>query len=433
MQLKKSSSVRHALAAATCTLLGSVTQVSHAEEDPTEWEFDSAVLFYSEPDRVSAVEPVINARREIGDDENVNLRLTLDTLTGASANGAVATDKVQTFTRPSGNGQYTAQPGETPLDDTFKDTRVALSGSWEKPLSRMIRSNLGASVSKEFDYLSLGVNGLLSYDFNNRNTTLQTGLSFASDTIDPEGGIPIPFASMGEVGEAQPRQEGTEDKNTVDLLLGVTQVIDKNTIGQLSYSFSNSSGCHTDPFKLLSLVDGTSGETLENDGYVFENRPDKRQKHSLYGSVKHHFINDIAEASYRFYTDDWGIDSHTLDLKYRKNLGKERYLEPHLRLYQQSEADFYRHSLVENRNPQGDLVFPDFSSADYRLGDFTATTVGLKYGMKFKNGNDFSIRGEYYLQTGDSSPSDAIGVQRSQDLYPDVDAIILQLNYSFRW
>ena len=424
MQLKKTSNVRHALAAATCTLLGSVTQVSHAEEDHTEWEFDSAVLFYSEPDRVSAVEPVINARREIGDDENVNLRLTLDTLTGASANGAVATDEVQTFTRPSGNGQYTAQPGETPLDDTFKDTRVALSGSWEKPLSQMIRSNLGASVSKEFDYLSLGVNGLLSYDFNNRNTTLQTGLSFASDTIDPEGGIPIPFASMGEVGGVQPRQEGTEDKNTVDLLLGVTQVIDKNTVGQLSYSFSNSSGYHTDPFKLLSLVNGDSGRT---EDYVFEGRPDERQKHSLYGSVKHHFTNDIAEASYRFYTDDWGIDSHTLDLKYRKNLGKERYLEPHLRLYQQSEADFYRHSLT------GIPSSGDFASADYRLGDFTATTLGLKYGMKFKNGNDFSIRGEYYLQTGDSSPSDAIGVQRDQDLYPDVDAVILQLNYSFRW
>jgi len=423
MQLKKTSNVRHALAAATCSLLGSVTQISHAEEDHTEWEFDSAVLFYSEPDRVSAIEPVINARREIGDDENINLRLTLDTLTGASANGAVATDKVQTFTRPSGNGQYTAQPGETPLDDTFRDTRVALSSSWEKPLSQMIRSNLGASVSKEYDYLSIGVNGLLSYDLNNRNTTLQTGLSFASDTIDPEGGIPIPFASMGEVGGVQPRQEGTEDKNTADLLLGVTQVIDKNTIGQLSYSFSNSSGYHTDPFKLLSLVDGGSGETLD---YVFEERPDERQKHSLYGSVKHHFTNDIAEASYRFYTDDWGIDSHTLDLKYRKNLGKERYLEPHLRLYQQSETDFYQHSLVSGNNPE-------FASADYRLGDFTATTLGLKYGMKFKNGNDFSIRGEYYLQTGDSSPSDAIGVQRNQDLYPDVDAIILQLNYSFRW
>ena len=446
MQLKKPARIRHALAAASCTLLGSITHPGRAEEnakdldlDPasarthsaqarplagSRWEFDTTVLFYSEPDRVSTIKPVINARREIGDDETINLRLTLDTLTGASANGAVAADKVQTFTRPSGNGSYTAQPGETPLDDTFRDTRVALSGSWERPLSRMIRSNLGASVSKEYDYLSIAVNGLLSFDFNMRNTTLQTGLSIAADSIDPEGGIPIPFASMGAVGEVQPRLDGTEDKNTVDLLLGITQVIDKNTIAQLSYSFSNSSGYQTDPFKLLSVVDGGSGETLD---YVFERRPEERQKHSIYGGIKHHFTNDIAEASYRLHTDDWGIDSHTLDLKYRWNLGNERYLQPHLRLYRQSEADFYRHSLVSGPG------FPEFASADYRLGDFTATTLGLKYGLKFRNGSDFSVRGEYYLQAGDSSPDDAIGVQRDQDLFPDVDAIILQLNYSFRW
>ena len=425
MQLKKGSNVRRALAAVTCTLLGSATQTSDAEEDATDWEFDSAVLYYSEPDRVSAIEPVINAHREIGDDENINLRLTLDTLTGASPNGAVPTNEVQTFTSPSGNSQYTAKPGETPLDDSFKDTRVAFSAGWDKPLSQMIRSNLGASISNEFDYLSLGVNGQLNFDFNNRNTTLQTGLSFASDTIDPVGGTPIPFASMRNAGEDQPRQAGSEEKNTVDLLLGVTQVIDKNTTGQLSYSFSNSSGYLTDPYKLLSLIDGVSGETL--DSYVFEDRPDERQKHSLYGGVKHHFTNDIAEVSYRLYTDDWGIDSHTIDLKYRKNLSEEHYLEPHMRLYQQSAADFYQHSLAR---------IPDsgkYASADYRLGEFTATTLGLKYGMKLQNGNDFSVRGEYYLQNGDNSPNDAIGVQRDQDLYPDVTAIILQLNYSFRW
>ena len=128
-----------------------------------------------------------------------------------------------------------------------------------------------------------------------------------------------------------------------------------------------------------------------------------------------------------FYTDDWGIDSHTLDLKYRKNLGNERYLEPHIRLYQQSATDFYQHSLTAIPG------LGEYASADYRLGEFTATTLGLKYGMKFKNGNDLSLRGEYYLQTGDSNPDNAIGVQKTQDLYPDVNAIILQLNYSFRW
>jgi len=51
----------------------------------------------------------------------------LDTLTGASATGAVAQPNAQTFSRPSGDGQYTTSPNELPLDDTFRDTRVTKS------------------------------------------------------------------------------------------------------------------------------------------------------------------------------------------------------------------------------------------------------------------------------------------------------------------
>ena len=34
------------------------------------------------------------------------------------------------------------------------------------------------------------------------------------------------------------------------------------------------------------------------------------------------------------------------------------------------------------------------------------------------------------LQSGESHPSDAIGVQRDQNLFPDVAAWILQVSYS---
>ena len=98
-----------------------------------------------------------------------------------------------------------------------------------------------------------------------------------------------------------------------------------------------------------------------------------------------------------------------------------------MRYYQQSAVDFYRHSLVDG------YALSDEVTADYRLVEFDASTVGLKYGYRFESGNELTFRGEYYLQTGDSSPSDAIGIQRDLDLFPDVDAYIFQLGYSFRW
>jgi len=38
--------------------------------------------------------------------------------------------------------------------------------------------------------------------------------------------------------------------------------------------------------------------------------------------------------------DDWGVNSHTIDAKYRFRFNNQ-YLEPQLRWYTQSKADFY--------------------------------------------------------------------------------------------
>ena len=58
-------------------MLASVSPVSHAASD-SKWEVDSAILFYSETDRVTAVEPVVKVRKEIGQDEYVGFRVVID-------------------------------------------------------------------------------------------------------------------------------------------------------------------------------------------------------------------------------------------------------------------------------------------------------------------------------------------------------------------
>lgn len=415
-------SIRRSLALATCALLGTAHTVPAQAED---WQVDSAVLIYSEADnRVTAIEPVVDARKQIGEEETVGVKLVLDALTGASPNGALPTDKVQTFTSPSGESSYTAKPGETPLDDTFQDTRGSVSVSWEKPINRLLKRTLGASVSSEYDYTSVSANGQLSRDFNARNTTVTAGASVAADLVRPTGGVPIPFASMAPADTTQPREGSSDNKTTLDLLLGVTQVLGHDTIGQLNYSFSDASGYLNDPYKILSVVDGTSGETLD---YAYEKRPDNRVKHSLYGEIKHWLGGDIISAAYRFYSDDWGVDSHTADLRYRWSLGGGRYLQPHVRWYTQTAADFFRYSLVS-----GDPL-PDSASADPRLGEYSATTIGLKYGQKLRLGGEWSLRAEYYQQSADDHPAEAIGIQKQFDLFPETSAVILQASYSIKW
>jgi len=134
---------------------------------------------------------------------------------------------------------------------------------------------------------------------------------------------------------------------------------------------------------------------------------------------------DILTASYRYMTDDWGVKSNTFDLSYRFRLGERYYLQPNVRYYQQSAADFYRYFLVDGE------PLPAEVSADYRLGEMDATTVGIKFGEDIDGRHQWSLRLEQYLQSGDSSPPEAFGQLTQQDLYPDVTATIVQFNYSF--
>jgi len=421
--------------AAACTLVG----VNAAPAKPV--ALDSALLLYTEPSRVSAIEALLEAKADFGGGRIGSLKLVFDALTGASANGATPANNSQTFTGASGGTSYTTPAGETPLDDTFQDTRVALNGNYTLPLDRLSNLGLGADVSLESDYTSLGANASLTRDFFKRNTTLSAALSLSHDIVRPMGGRPVAFDVMppptpnsgGEDDEGgnRPGTLGDAKKDLLDLNFGVTQVLDRRTLMQLNYSYGQVEGYQTDPYKLLSVVDATTGDPSPSPGdpslylYLYENRPEARSRQALFAKVKHHFGWSVLDLSYRRYFDDWGLRSHTGEMRLRLNVGASAYLEPHLRYYQQTAADFYRRYLLTGAAP------PDFASADYRLGEFTGRTVGLEYGRKLASGHSVTVRGEYYWQTGDGHPADAPPGLRDQDLFPTVDAFVFQVGYSF--
>ncbi len=425
-----------ALAAATCTLLGTTGPAPVAAQEVKRWDLDTALLYYGESDdRVQDVSLNILANRDFDDDRLLTLNLTVDTLTGASPSGAIATGQAQTFTSPSGEAVYSTASGEVPLDDTFLDTRFALSGGWTQPFARLYTVSAGASFSTEYDYTHTGVNFSLARDFNNRNTTLSTALAYSQDDLDPVGGTPVPLSQMLDVGDLS-NKGGSESKDVLDLILGMTQVLSRSSVLRVNYSFSDSSGYLNDPYKFLSVVDPTTGDTIGRspapglDGptglYVFENRPDARTKHSLYGEWKQYLGGKVLGTSYRFMTDDWGIDSHTLDARLRFPMGETTFIEPHVRYYTQTAADFYRFSLSAGQ------VLPQFASADYRLSDFDAVTFGVKFGRETRGGNEWSARLEYYQQSSNVPSDQLIGNQVNREQMLDLKAVIAQFSYRFK-
>ncbi len=429
------NTIKGKLSLATCSLLQVTATAAQAAD--SEWDIDTALLYYSESDdRVSAIEPAIYAGRNIGDEgERIDLRLVIDSLTGATPNGAHAVSEAngapQTFTTPSGNGTYTAAANETPLDDTFLDTRVAAGADWTLPVNRLSRVKLGLNASTEYDYLSLGVSGSYIRDLNNKNTTLTASLAFNNDTYTPEGGIPIALSPMRVQGETQNRVGSDDTKTITDFLIGVTQVVSRNTLIELNYSYGMSDGYLTDPFKIVSVVDANgkladSGDfdpVTGNLPYVYENRPDSRQRNNLFFRVAHHLTQDVIHFSYRYFWDDWGISSNTFDLKYRYQMGRS-YLQPHVRYYMQEEADFYKHDLTLEEFNSGSVTEV---SSDSRLMKFTTATLGLKYGYAISKSSEISVRGELMNQTFDDG--DVIAGEET----PDLDAIIVNIGYSLVW
>jgi len=419
MQLNNKNITR-LISLASCNLLLSPTIQAESE-----WDVDTAILFYTETDRVSAVEPVTSMSKDLGDDEILSFKLVIDALTGASANGSVPSSQVQTLTTSSGTGTFTTKANETPLDDTFRDTRVAFSMNWEKPIDSNNRRTLGFNVSREFDFTSLAGNVGWQHDINQKNTSFTVAANFELDEIAPVGDKPIELSTLGPPHEG----DSTDTRNQVDLIFGVTQIINRSSLFQVNYSYSKTDGYLTDPYKVVSVVDTAPGANLGEPLFqLHEKRPDSRDRQSVFTRYKKMFDSgNMFDISYRFMTDDWGIESHTIDTHYRWQLNGGYYIQPHLRLYQQGAADFYRYFLLDSE------VVPSNVSADYRLGDLDTQTVGIKYGRSDDKTNDWSVRLEYYLQSGESSPDEAIGQLRKQNLFPDVEAWILQFNYSFKW
>lgn len=447
MQLKKNRglTIAQAVAQASAVLIGTVTPIAAVHAEDSGWKVDTAALFYKESDgRVQAAEPVVSLQKDMGDEKIFNLKLVLDTLTGASPNGAAPANVPQTFTGPSGGeSSYTAAPGTTPLDDEFKDTRAAISAGWQQPVGENMRLNVGGNLSNEFDFQSFGLNGALAKDFNNKNTTVSGGINLELDNIKPVGGIPFPMVSM--VDKVNGGAGGSDTKTVTDLLLGVTQVLNRHAIVQFNYSLSMANGYQSDPYKLLTvlntsnnLVTDPSPENTEGYNlYLFEARPDSRTKHSLFTELKYHLTEDVIDASYRYTTDDWGINSNTLDLKYRWELGHNMYLEPHVRWYTQTQADFYKPYLLEGRDVtiSGSTVTPQvqYASADSRLGAFDATTFGVKYGIGLGQDSELNFRLEKYDQKASAPAAPATGSLAGQTLQPDLSAMWFQVGYSFRW
>ncbi|MEI6691574.1 MAG: DUF3570 domain-containing protein [Chlorobium sp.] len=225
----------------------------------------------------------------------------------------------------------------------MKDHREAVDLSATRYFSKASLT-FGSSYSKENDYISRGYSLQESISTEDKNTTITFGGSYTTDTINPTV-----------------NKDQFYDKRVVAGLIGITKILTKQDIVQLNIGYSKGKGYFNDPYK------------------AFEARPDKRESKTLMTRWNHHFDekDGTARISYRYYTDDWGVNAHTLGMEYVQPLPKEFTVTPLIRLYSQTAARFYLSDF-----PDPSQEFPMYSSMDQRLSAFGAITIGIKLEKK---------------------------------------------------
>lgn len=413
---RKSGAVRSLLSAASAGLLLAAPPANaedahqhhadhhHADGAPEHrWRIDVGSMHYSEKDRITVSEQNFRARRELSEDSALTLRADYDSVSGASPTG---TTRIQTTSGASGTA-YMAR---------FQSTRTAAGVDWETGLSPDTRLTLSGDHSTSKMNKSSGVGATVASDFNQRNTTLIAGASYSADTIDMEIKNELTPDSTAAVRAA------SEKKDQIDLQLGGTQVLARGTLLQLNFVHGHASGYMTNPHKLISVVHPLTGETLTNSPLT-EKRPDTRYSNALYAQINQTLGSGVLYGGYRYFQDTWGIKAHTVDLKYRQPVTGTLYVQPHIRVYAQDAADFYRSMLAVGETPV-------YASADHRLARLQTDTVGVKLGYKPTFGGELTARFEVMRQNGEQHPQDAIGVQKSAEIFPELRATIFHIGYT---
>ncbi|MDO9162543.1 MAG: DUF3570 domain-containing protein [Methylococcaceae bacterium] len=311
---------------------------------------------------------------------------------------------------------------------------------------------IGGGVSEEPDYHSRFVNANGRWDFNQKLTSVNLGLSYTSSDLSTIG------LGYFNTIDRTPRAHSTSATSANDPLkadredwamnLGFSQVLSKSTLVHGNMNYTRNTGFLENPYKAVYLysvgndfvpynnpADPDNPIELRNATAtdVWEQRPDSRNQFSWnVGGVQYIEPLDAAlHVDYSFFHDDWGIDAHTFAGSWDQPVGWGWTLTPNIRYYSQTAADFYNSVfllgpdafVVDDTKPRGSQL--DFSqlpiknfSSDYRLSGYGTLSGGLTISKQFAKGLNLSVSGEYYQHAG----SLQLG-SRGEGSYADFDYV----------
>ena len=212
--------------------------------------------------------------------------------------------------------------------------------------------------------------------------------------------------------------------------IGLTQILTRNLIATLNFETITDEGYLNNPYRSVRYFD--SGSAI---GYSYEPElyPNTRTSNAV-GIRAKYFLSYRAalEGEYRFFTDTWDIESHTVSVAYTHPMGPWIFSAKY-RYHDQTGAHFYRDifSRSEATNFRGrDKELSPLTSHTFKVGasyQFIDDVQGWGFIKKGTVNVSYSALTVDYLDFNDLSTSALLG---AEPLYV-LDADIFQVFFSF--
>lgn len=345
--------------------LPAISQLAQADTMPTKTEIGYRYSEYQEDDLSSEAVIIGSTDRydvetnqfrllaPVGEATSLKIDALYETMTGASAMGSVA--------GPDGK-PLLIMTGAS-IQDTRTDV-VAELRRYDEGGSKAV--SLGYSTEDDYTAINGGID--MQKTAADGVTTWSGGAGFSYDELEP---VQTPGINRTR----------SEDRWYLNGYVARAKVHSPVWQTQFGLYLGAYDGYLSDPYKSRDI------------------RPDARQQLALTARSRY-FLAGIKAAlhgDYRYYTDDWGVESHTLEFTWHQTVTDAFRVSPRIRYYSQTQADFYVDTDSATRT--------GYQSSDHRLSGFGAISYGL--GLSYDQA-DYSLKlyleqyesdGDYALQS----------------------------------
>jgi hypothetical protein len=285
--------------------------------------------------------------------------LTIDA--GISAYTSASSSNVNPFDRKEGADPFQASSGASQ-----SDALIHLKGSYSHSSDDRNKIwSVHGGVSNEYDYFSIGIGGSYTRLFNEKNTeiTLSGNMFLDKWTL-------LYPAELDGASRFEPFMDSK--RNSYSAGVNISQILSRRMQGSIALDVIQQDGLLSSSIQRVYFSD-IENIYVENFPLAddVERLPDKRFKMAIGVRLNYYINQNISlRTFYRYYTDDWGIRSHTASIEIPIKIGSRFTIYPSYRYYDQTKAD---HFAPFDKHLSSDQYY----TSDYDLSEFNANQFGF--------------------------------------------------------